>query len=132
MIVMGLLEREGRARAGIIKDTKRPTLARVINANIEPGANVYTDDFTSYMGTEKEFAHAVVNHVEAYVNGIVHTDGIENFWSCLKRTLGGTYIRVEPAHLTAYVDERAWRFNNCEMKDQYRLVFPCGTSLAAG
>ena len=61
--------------------------------------------------------HDVVNHAERYVNGQVHTNGLENFWSLLKRTLSGTYIAVEPYHLERYIDEQVFRFNNRATKD---------------
>jgi hypothetical protein len=77
-----------------------------------PGSKVYTDDATGYMGLEKKFAHEVVNHLETYVDGKVHTNGIENFWSLLKRGLNGTYVAVEPFHLFRYVDEQVFRYNN--------------------
>jgi hypothetical protein len=58
------------------------------------------------------YDHQVINHMEAYVNGNIHTNGIENFWSLLKRGLNGTYVSVEPFHLFRYVDEQAFRYNN--------------------
>ena len=58
-----------------------------------------------------------MNHVEEYVRGQVHTQGIENFWSLLKRGLKGTYVAVEPFHLDRYVDEQVFRFNNRATKD---------------
>ena len=65
----------------------------------------------------KKYVHDTVNHIETYVNGQVHTNGIENFWSLLKRTLKGTYVAVEPFHLDRYVDEQVFRFNNRATKD---------------
>ena len=56
--------------------------------------------------------HDVINHTEKYVRGRVHTNGIENFWSLLKRGIGGTYVAVEPFHLDRYVDEQVFRYNN--------------------
>ena len=66
-----------------------------------------------------EYDHQVINHAEAYVNGNIHTNGIENFWSLLKRTVGGTYVSVEPFHLFRYVDEQAFRYNNREDKTDF-------------
>ncbi len=82
-------------------------------------AHVYTDGFSSYEGIDKfkNFTHKTVNHVNEYVNGRVHTQGIENFWSLLKRGLNGTYVAVEPFHLDAYIDEQLFRFNNRGTKD---------------
>jgi hypothetical protein len=58
-----------------------------------------------------------VDHAVQYVNGRVHTNGLENFWSLLKRGLGGTYVSVEPFHLFRYLDEQAFRFNNRATSD---------------
>ena len=79
---------------------------------MEHGSKVYTDEWIGYKSLHEQFVHDVVNHVDEYVRGQVHTNGIENFWSLLKRTLKGTYVAVEPFHLAKYVDEQAFRFNN--------------------
>lgn len=123
MIVMGLLERNGRVRAKVVKNTKRATLQGEIEANVESGATVYTDDFQAYAGMDSEYFHAVINHAEKYVDGAVHTNGIENFRSLLKRSIGGTYVSVEPFHLFRYIDEQAYRFNNRNMNDFERFSF---------
>jgi hypothetical protein len=65
----------------------------------------------------QEYTHEFVNHVEKYVNGRVHTNGLENFWSLLKRTISGTYVAVEPFHLHRYLDEYMFRYNNRATKD---------------
>jgi transposase-like protein len=94
----------------------------MIREHVEPGSAVYTDALKSYDGLG-EFAHQVIDHAEAYVNGQVHTNGCENFWSLLKRGLKGTYVSVEPFHLFRYVDEQAFRYNNREnMNDSDRFV----------
>lgn len=98
-IVMGLLERHGEVRAKVINDTKRETLHAEVKENVETGSNLYTDGLRSYQGMEDEFFHEFVDHAEEYVRGNVHTNGIENFWSLLKRTIKGTYVSVEPFHL---------------------------------
>src|SRR5439155_3753877 len=77
----------------------------------EPGSEIFTDALASYSGLDRAYIHAVIDHAEAYVRDNVHTNGIENFWSLLKRTLKGTYISVEPYHLFRYLDEQAFRFN---------------------
>jgi transposase-like protein len=112
-IVMGMLERGGRVRARVIADRKVQTMRPVLEGSIERGANVITDEHVSYpfLAKENAYAHEVINHIEGYVRGHIHTNGIENFWSCLKRSLGGTYISVEPFHLDRYVDEQVFRFN---------------------
>jgi transposase-like protein len=111
--VHGILDRYSRqVRAKSIPNIKRDTLQNAILANVTPMAKVYTDESTSYMGLEKNYVHKIVNRSQEYVNGQVHTQGIENFWSLLKRTLRGTYVAVEPFHLDAYLDEQVFRYNN--------------------
>ncbi len=111
-IVMGMLERSGRVHARVIKDRKRDALHSVLAEVVDPGTLVYTDEHTGYMGIESVYVHKTVDHLRSYVNGAVHTQGIENFWSLLKRGLSGTYVSVEPFHLFRYVDEQVFRFNN--------------------
>jgi transposase-like protein len=118
-IVMGMLERNTRqVRAQVIPNVKRETLQNEILAKIEKKSTVYTDKWGGYQSlAEKEFVHETVNHIEEYVRGNVHTNGIENFWSLFKRGLRGTYVAVEPFHLDAYVAEQVFRFNNRATKD---------------
>ena len=113
-IVMGMVTRDTReVRAKVIPNVKRETLQGEILKNVGFGTHVYTDQHVGYEGMDKSrFVHATVNHMNEYVNGKVSTQAVENFWSCLKRTLSGTYIAVEPFHLDRYVDEQVWRFNN--------------------
>ena len=80
-----------------------------------------TDEFPGYTGLSKDYTHLLINHLERYVPGNVHTQGIENFWSLLKRSLAGTYVAVEPFHLFRYVDEQAFRFNNRKFDDVDRF-----------
>jgi transposase-like protein len=116
--VHGILDRELRqVRAKVIPNAKREVLQNAILENVTPFAKVYTDEHLGYMGLEKQFIHKVVDHSREYVNGKVHTQGIENFWSLLKRGLRGTYVAVEPFHLDRYIDEQAFRFNNRATKD---------------
>jgi transposase-like protein len=117
--VMGLLDRDTRqVRAKVVPNVKRETLQREILKQVAPGGLVYTDRAVAYDNLEmKAFVHETVNHVEEYVRGNVHTQGIENFWSLLKRGLNGTYIAVEPFHLDRYVDEQVFRFNNRATKE---------------
>jgi transposase-like protein len=107
---MGMLDRELRqVRAKVIPNVKREVLQNEILNNIEHKATVYTDGWASYDTLKaKEFVHETVNHVTEYVRGNVHTQGIENFWSLLKRSLRGTYVAVEPFHLDAYVTEQVF------------------------
>jgi hypothetical protein len=91
---------------------------------VEGGTEVHTDEFTGYYNLKDGYVHKVINHLEGYVKENIHTNGIENFWSCLKRGLNGTYIAVEPFHLFRYVDEQAFRFNN--RKDENGRVLTDG------
>jgi ribosomal protein L14 len=117
--VMGMLNRQTReVRAKVIPNVKRETLQAEILKNVGFNAHVFTDQHVGYEGLDKvkNFTHKTVNHMEEYVNGRVHTQGIENFWSLLKRSLTGTYVAVEPFHLDRYVDEQVFRFNNRQNK----------------
>jgi len=114
----GLLDRELRqVRAKVIPNVKREVLQNAILDNVTPSARVCTDEATAYMGLNQNFVHEVIDHSREYVNGQVHTQGIENFWSLLKRGLRGTYIAVEPYHLDRYLDEQVFRYNNRATKD---------------
>ncbi len=116
--VHGILDRELRqVRATALTNVKRKTLQKMILDNVTPFAKVYTDEALMYDGLSKNYIHKVINHSQEYVKGQVHTQGIENFWSLLKRGLRGTYIAVEPFHLDRYLDEQVFRYNNRATKD---------------
>jgi len=116
--VMGMLDRETRqVRAKVVPNVKRETLQSEILKNIEKRSHVYTDNAVWYDKALSDYVHKVVDHTMEYVRGEVHTNGIENFWSLLKRQLRGTYVAVEPFHLDRYVAEQVFRFNNRAMKD---------------
>jgi transposase-like protein len=121
--VMGLLERHGEVRTMVVQNVKRESLDRNIRGHVEQGSHVYTDKLRSYahLGANNDYVHAVIDHAEKYVDGIVHTNGIENFWSLLKRTIGGTYVSVEPFHLFRYLDEQSFRFNKRKRSDGERF-----------
>ena len=112
--VMGMLDRTTReVRAKVIPNVKRETLQAEILKNVGFASKVYTDSAVGYEGMDaKRFIHKTVNHANEYVRGDVSTQAIENFWSCLKRTLQGTYVAVEPFHLDLYLNEQMFRFNN--------------------
>lgn len=118
-IVMGMLDRDLReVRTKIIPNVTRETLLNEILNGIEGKSTIYTDGATGYDCLAKQdFVHEAVNHVDEYVRGQVHTQGIENFWSLFKRGLKGTYVAVEPFHLDRYADEQAFRYNNRATKD---------------
>lgn len=122
-IVMGLLERGGRVVTEVIPDTKKKTLHAKVKENVEKDSNLCTDTFKSYVGLEEEYIHEAVNHdAGEYVRDIVHTNGLENYWSLLKRCVKGTYIAIEPFHLFRYCDEQAFRFNARKGNDAQRFV----------
>lgn len=120
--VMGLLARHGEIRTMVVPNTKRTALQGEVNKHVEEGSTVYSDALRSYRTLGEDYTHKVINHAEKYVDGIVHTNGIENFWSLLKRTLGGTYVSVEPFHLFRYLDEQSFRFNNRKGDDSDRFI----------
>lgn len=120
--VMGVLNRGGEVRAMVVPDTKKRTLQAHVRQNVEPGAAVFSDSSYSYVGLEDNYDHATVDHAVEYVNGRVHTNGLENFWSLLKRGLKGTYVSVEPFHLFRYLDEQVFRFNARKDNDLGRFV----------
>ncbi len=95
--------------------------------NVEKGANLFTDEWRSYRGLDEHYIHEVINHSIEYVQGNVHTNGIENFWALLKRTLKGTYVSVEPFHLSRYLDEQTFRFNERKGKDKDRFLKAVGS-----
>jgi len=127
VIVMGLLERKGEVRAQVIGNIKRKTLQDQIASHVEPGSEVHSDQLASYRGLDPEYVHNVINHAERYVEGHVYTNGVENFWSLLKRTIKGTYTSCEPFHLFRYLDEQTFRYNNRRETDGGRFVRVMGT-----
>lgn len=124
-IVFGMIERGGEVRAITVNTRKKTELQKTIRENIEAGSAIFSDELKSYDGLETDYEHAVINHAVEYVNGNVHTNTMENFWSLLKRDLHGTYISVEPFHLARYIDEQAFRFNKRHTTDQDRFVQLC-------
>src|SRR2546430_3514470 len=116
-VVMGMLERGGQVRTQVIPDRKHNITEKIVRELVETGTEVHTDEFQGYYNLKDGYEHKVINHLEGYVRENVHTNGIENFWSLLKRGLSGTYVSVEPFHLFRYVDEQAFRYNNRAIKD---------------
>jgi transposase-like protein len=114
-IVVGMLERTGRIRAEVVAERTNTVLHALVEKHIAHGSTLMTDEWGGYKGTN--LAHEIINHANEYVRGQVHTQGIENFWSLLKRGLRGTYVCVEPFHLNRYIDEQVFRFNNRATKD---------------
>lgn len=122
-VVMGMLERGGKVRASVVPDRTKASMQPVVRGSVESGATLYTDEH-GHQWKMDEYEFQIVNHLEEYVNGNVHTNGMENFWSLLKRSIGGTYVSCEPYHLFRYVDEQAFRFNNRgPMNDEQRFTY---------
>ena len=116
-IVMGILERGGRIRTQVIADRQKDTLQPIVRQHVATGAALFTDEMGGYKGLNEQYAHEIIDHAQRYVDGRVHTNGLENFWSLLKRGLKGTYVAVEPFHLFRYLDEQVFRFNNRATKE---------------
>ncbi len=121
-VVLGLLERNGDVRAVVAPNRKDPHISNHLRGNVEPGSFLYTDSADVYTKFNAEFVHQFVDHINNYVNGRVHTNGLENFWSLLKRMLGGTYVSVDPVHLCRYIDELSFRYNFRKLTDAERFM----------
>jgi transposase-like protein len=121
--VMGLLERHGgEVRCHVVEGTSTAILDPQVRKHVEQGATVYTDKHSAYEKLDDAFVRGVINHAEKYVDGQIHTQGIENFWALLKRSIKGTYVSVEPFHLFRYLDEQTFRFNTRKGTDADRFV----------
>ena len=123
VIVMGMLERGSTVRTAVIEERTKKNMQPIIRENVETGSEIMSDEWANNWRMDDEYVHGVINHLEAYVQGNIHTNGMENFWSLLKRGLHGTYVAVEPFHLFRYVDEQAFRYNNRNMTDVERFVW---------
>ncbi|MCX6900693.1 MAG: IS1595 family transposase [Verrucomicrobia bacterium] len=125
--VMGLLERGSKGKSSrvmlkVVKTVRRGELQDHVRQNVEKGSEVHTDALRSYNGLAQDYVHNVIDHAVSYVRGHVHTNGLENFWSLLKRAIRGTYVSVEPFHLFRYLDEQAFRFNERKNSDAGRFI----------
>lgn len=123
--VMGLLERHGeggsKVKVKVIAGRRKDIIHQAVREDVEHGSQLFTDALGSYEGMN-EYIHQVVDHAEKYVDGQIHTNGLENFWCLLKRCIKGTYVSVEPFHLFRYLDEQSFRFNNRKVTDQLRFL----------
>jgi transposase-like protein len=111
-VVAGFVARGGKVQTTVVENRSKKILQEEVKKRVEAGSALYTDELLSYEGLAGEYAHQVINHAVAYVDGTVHTNTMENFWSLLKRGLNGTYVSVEPYHLFRYLDEQMFRYNN--------------------
>jgi len=109
--IIGMLERGGQVRAAVIPNRRKHHVHAQIRAHVAAGSALYTDALMSYQYLTPDYVHKTIDHAEMYVDGQVHTNGLENFWSLLKRGLKGTYVSVEPFHLFRYLDEQVFRYN---------------------
>jgi len=124
--VMGLLKRhpeKGKSRVTTlpVNSIRTYRLNAEVSKRVEDGATIYTDALASYRNLSLYYLHKVIDHAEKYVDGQVHTNGLENYWSLLKRAIRGTYVCVEPFHLFRYLDEQAFRFNERSGSDADRF-----------
>jgi len=122
-VVLGMLERGKTVRATVVPDRTKATIQPVVRGNVEKGTEIFSDEHADTWRMD-DYTHKIVNHLEAYVDGNIHTNGMENFWSLLKRGINGTYVSVEPFHLFRYVDEQVFRYNNrLPMRDADRFSY---------
>ena len=117
-IVFGMLERGGQVKAQVIPNRAGRTVEPILAKHVEDGSAIHTDEMTGYKNLRNKYLHEVVNHAVEYVAGQVHTNGIENFWSLLKRGVNGTYVAIEPFHIDRYLDEQMFRYNNRATRNQ--------------
>jgi transposase-like protein len=125
-MVMGILERgkdgkQSKVRTKVVSNRKKHALQSEVRKHVEAGSALFTDDLNSYKGLD-EFQHGVADHAVQYVDGKIHTNGLENFWSLLKRGINGTYVSVEPFHLFRYLDEQAYRYNDRKDENGNKLT----------
>lgn len=121
-LVHAMKERHtGKVRANIISSTRRKPLRAEVLSNVAKGTRFYTDESPSYKWAKDFYRHKSVNHQWFYVWNKTHVNGCENFFNCLRRGLKGTYVSASPEHLSAYVDETVWRFNNRKLTDWERF-----------
>jgi transposase-like protein len=121
-VVFGLLERHsGKVRTAVVETRRKHDLQEQVRGNVESGSELFTDALKSYDGFESEYAHKVIDHAERYVDGNVHSNRMENFWSLLKRAIKDTYVSIEPFHLFRYLDEQSFRYNERDGNDAARF-----------
>ncbi|MBV9300960.1 MAG: IS1595 family transposase [Acidobacteriaceae bacterium] len=121
-VVLGLLERQGHVRAMVAPNRRNTHVHAHVLSNVELGSALYTDEADMYKQLNGQIVHEFVDHISTYVQGRVHINGMENFWSLLKRTLGGTYVSVDPMHLFRYLDEQCFRYNFRKLTDQEKFM----------
>jgi transposase-like protein len=126
-IVHGLLERgdddnPSQVTACVVPNAEQVTIMGRILRNVHPDAVICSDESLSYANLASRYIHHVINHSVRYVAGKVHINGLENFWSLVKRMIRGTYVHVAPFHLDRYLDVEVWRFNFRKLNDGTRFA----------
>ena len=122
--VLGMKERGGNVKAMVVSDRQKETILPIIEANVAPNTTIMTDEYSAYNDLKNNFEHHKVNHsAKQFVNAMAHTNGIENFWSHLKRGIDGIYHSISKEHLQSYVDEFVLRFNTRKFDTQQRFDF---------
>jgi transposase-like protein/ribosomal protein L37AE/L43A len=113
-IVAGIVERQANVSASVVPNVQSKTLLPMIVEKTSPNATIFTDEMTSYNRLERMgFNHRVINHnAKQYVNGNIHTNTIDGFWSLVKGGIGGVYKHVSPDYLQTYVNEYSFRYNH--------------------
>jgi transposase len=121
VVIMGMLQRDGRIVAGPVPDQTTYTLERIVYENVAEGSTVTTDDLRSYRGLKYSFNHETVNHTaKEYVRGEHHTNSIEGHWSLMKRAIQGTHVHISAKHAWKYVSEFSYRRN---MRHSHSAMF---------
>jgi transposase-like protein len=130
-IIHGILQRgeTSQVRADVIGSDDAAVMLPLVRRAVRYGARVFTDSARSYGELVLTHWHKAVDHSKAYAIGEIHTNGLENFWSLLKRALGGTYIAVAPFHLHRYTAEQVFRFNNRATNDGGRFELALGQTI---
>jgi transposase-like protein len=120
--VIGLRERGGNVIAKVVADRTKETLLPIIYENVAPDSILMTDELIAYQALDSYFEHYSVNHsAKEFVNEMAHTNGIENYWSHLKRGIDGIYHQISKEHLQSYIDEFLLRFNTRKFTTQNRF-----------
>lgn len=121
-VVLGMLERDGELRAGVVPNVKQETIQPIVYAHVAPGSTLYTDEAGTYRGIQG-FNHQTTSHAQGIyvVDGHNHTNSIEGVWALLKRQIVGVHHWVSPKHLSRYVDEMSWRYNRRDMAEGTRV-----------
>jgi len=117
VVVFGMLERGGKIRTKVLSNRRKGTLQKEIRQNVTVDSALFSDRLQSYEGLMRDYTHYMIDHAVKYVDGKVHTNSLENFWSLLKHGIKGTYVSVEPFHLFRYLDEQAFRYNMRKAED---------------